>query len=82
MKRKASYSKEESEGETFLKRNRVYKDEETTHRGQLCARNSHGLDYEDFLFEDVTSLKYGRNLATFRRNALLPSSFLIRKWIQ
>jgi len=32
----------------------VYKEEETTQRGLLCARNSHCLDYEDFRFEDVT----------------------------
>jgi len=54
MKLKASYSKEECEGERFLRRKRLYKDEEKTRRGKLCARNSQCLDYEDFIFEDVT----------------------------
>jgi len=54
MKLKASYSKGECEGERFLRRKSVYKDEETTCRGEICARNSQCLDCEDFIFEVVT----------------------------
>jgi len=53
MKLRASHSIEECEGERFLRRKRVYKDEETTYRGKLCARNSQCFDYEDFIFEDT-----------------------------
>jgi ribosomal protein L36 len=52
MKLKASYSKEECEGERFLRRKRVCKEEEKHREDYFVTKFC--LEYEDFLFEDVT----------------------------